>query len=216
MSELAKSSLLKTIAFTQEELHWHTLAQGQCLDASEGVYYIVNGQVEVYSMALDGYEVYLSTLHEGDCFGFSTLLVAFDMQTVLIMACETTLISVDKKSMESHLQNNPTLASRFLAICNTKLQFLLSRITQLTLPTARQKVGYFLLQYTEGSLSSTVFSSWEKLASYLGVSRATLFRELAFYRDKHLLTGDLHSLQIGDKKQILQIVQSTKKEGHSS
>ena len=170
---------------------------------------MLDGCLEVYFITPDGFKICLTTLETGDCFGIATLCSEANLQTSIKAVKTTKLITISKTTFSSILQSEPEIALRYATICNRKIQFLLSRIALLTLPSARQRLASLLL--TQPSALNTM--SCEKLASYLNVSRASLFRELSYYKKHQILQVENTTYSILDKLQLINIVSNTRKEG---
>lgn len=58
---------------------------------------IMEGSMDVYSIALDGREILLSQLEKGDCFGVVNLLTNTEFPTVLRCRTDTTLVDDAEK-----------------------------------------------------------------------------------------------------------------------
>ena len=67
----------------------------------------------------------------------------------------------------------------YAALCNAKIQFLLSRIEMLTMQSCRGKVLAFLLAEKREDGVILLRGTRDELASRLSVSRAALYRELS-------------------------------------
>ena len=149
---------------------------------------VVEGIVDVYSVALDGRDVQLNALEAGDCFGICNLLALAEMETVLRCRTDTTLIFIPKQTLVSVMEKDPAFALRYAALCNRKIQFLIRRIEMLTIQSCRGKVIGYLLSQQDKAGRVIPDCSREDLARRLDVSRAALFRELAFLQSQGLLT----------------------------
>ena len=135
--------------------------------------------MDVYSIALDGREILLSQLERGDCFGVVNLLTNTEFPTVLRCRTDTTLATMPKSRFLSVMEKNSELALRYARFCNRKMQFLIRRIEFLTMQSGKKKLVQYLLEEPRrgGRFGKNV--SRDELASILGISRASLFRELA-------------------------------------
>ena len=140
---------------------------------------VMEGSMDVYSIALDGREILLSQLEMGDCFGVVNLLTNTEFPTVLRCRTDTTLATMPKSRFLSVMEKNSELALRYARFCNRKMQFLIRRIEFLTMQSGKKKLVQYLLEEPRrgGCFGKNV--SRDELASILGISRASLFRELA-------------------------------------
>ena len=84
---LAQSPLLAGVSLPAEQARVQSFPAGHILSDRPGgvpsVGLILSGRVEVYSVALDGKDVQLSTLPAGECFGVCNLLAGAELETVL-------------------------------------------------------------------------------------------------------------------------------------
>lgn len=153
----------------------------------EAVGLVASGMVDVYSVAMDGRDVQLNSLSAGDCFGICNLLCPAALDTVLRCRTETELLFIPKSTLIAAMQADAALAMRYAAYCNQKIQFLIHRITLLTMQSCRGKVIEYLLSQRKPDGRVMPGCSREDLARRLGVSRAALFRELSFLQNRGLL-----------------------------
>ena len=144
-----------------------------------GVGVVENGRVDIYAVALDGRDVQLNSIGAGECFGICNLLVAEPLQTVLRCAEETTVRFWEKEALVAAMRGDAALAMAYAALCNAKIQFLLSRIEMLTMQSCRGKVLAFLLAEKREDGVILLRGTRDELASRLSVSRAALYRELS-------------------------------------
>ena len=136
-----------------------------------GVGVVENGRVDIYAVALDGRDVQLNSI--------CNLLVAEPLQTVLRCAEETTVRFWEKEALVAAMCGDAALAMAYAALCNAKIQFLLSRIEMLTMQSCRGKVLAFLLAEKREDGVILLRGTRDELASRLSVSRAALYRELS-------------------------------------
>ena len=199
---LAQSPLLAGVSLPAEQARVQSFPAGHILSDRPGgvpsVGLILSGRVEVYSVALDGKDVQLSTLPAGECFGVCNLLAGAELETVLRCGEETEVLYIPKPVLLACMERDAGLSLRYAELCNQKLQFLLRRIELLTMQSCRGRVIAHLLagQDRNGCVKPT--GSREDLARQLGVSRAantqalwdeaerlnvTLVEDLHFRRD---------------------------------
>ena len=167
---------------------------------------IMDGSMDVYSIALDGREILLSQLEKGDCFGVVNLLTKTELPTVLRCRTDTTLVIIPKCQLLSAMEKNSELALRYAGFCNKKMQFLIRRIEFLTMQSGKKKLVQYLLEVPGkgGRFGKNV--SRDELASILGISRASLFRELAGLTKQGLIAlwdGEIYLLKPDELEEIL-------------
>lgn len=167
---------------------------------------IMDGSMDVYSIALDGREILLSQLEKGDCFGVVNLLTKTELPTVLRCRTDTTLVIIPKCQLLSAMEKNSELALRYAGFCNKKMQFLIRRIEFLTMQSGKKKLVQYLLEVPGkgGRFGKNV--SRDELASILGISRASLFRELSGLTKQGLIAlrdGEIYLLKPDELEEIL-------------
>ncbi len=149
------------------------------IDSAPYIGMVVTGEVAVSMHSTNGNETQLSSLKPGDCFGVSNLLGEYRMMTTLRCRCTTEVIYISKDFIITSMKTNPELAMRYAMHCNDKINFLLRRLEALTLQTTSEKLAKYLLQHGAETRLVTISTSREKFASYLGISRAALYRDLS-------------------------------------
>lgn len=188
---LEHSELFRGCAVETSDFIVHTYRKGQlvtdhiCGQPSVGL--LIQGIVDVYSVAMDGSEIKLSELKDGDSFGICNLFVPAELQTVLKCQSSATILFVAKETLVQLMQKQPELILRYATICNQKIQFLIQRIELLTMQTCRGKLMEYLLTNTDSFHQVTIPGSKEQMAKILGVSRAALFRELSQLQKEKLI-----------------------------
>lgn len=167
---------------------------------------IVRGAVDVYSIAMDGREIVLSRLEEGDCFGVINLLSDAELPTVLKCRNETKLLLIPKRLFIQAMKEDPDLALRYAGFCNRKMQFLIKRIEFLTMQSGRNKLIQYLLMYRDEDSCVRLDCSKEDFAAVLGISRASMFRELAALQEQGLVCQNPGQIRILDRARLEDIL----------
>lgn len=170
------------------------------LEQEPSVGIILQGIVDVYSLAEDGTEVKLSELQADDCFGICNIFAPSPLDTVLKCRTQTEIAFISKNCFAQLIASDPTLAIRYSTLCNRKIQFLLKRIELLTMQSCRGKLISYLLN--DGRNLVLLPQSKEHLAKMLGVSRAALFRELAYLQKEGLIHSSSSAITIINRSQL--------------
>jgi len=138
---------------------------------------VVSGKVNVYSVTADGFKVCLTTHSIGDCFGIAAIFTGDEPNTVLEAQGKTTVAYLSHVNFINMLDSHPYLLKAYTLLLNQKIAFLTQKIEFLTMPSCRARLASFLLK-NEVKGSVNLAMSKEMLAQSIGVSRASLFREL--------------------------------------
>jgi cyclic nucleotide-binding protein len=172
---------------------------------------VAAGRIDVYSVAVDGRDVWLNSLYTGECFGIYNLVAASDLETVLCCGEDTVICYIDKVTLRRWMETDQKLAFQYAALCNAKLQFLIKRIEQLTTQTCCGKIAAYLLAHrsADGQVKSSC--SRDGLARQLGVSRATLFRALSSLQAAGVIAAQSEGFVITDSDGLEQILYSSAK-----
>lgn len=210
LSSLEASPLLRRCGIDCAAVSVRHYRGGQIINDRPGgltsVGLVADGAVDVYSVAADGRDVQLNTLRRGDCFGIANLLAPAEMETVLHCSADTTIIYIPKRILISLMERDAAFSLRYAAYCNQKIQFLLRRIEMLTIQSCRGKVIGYLLSRQDSIGSIRTDCSREDWARRLGISRAALFRELAYLQSQGLLVLQNGDVLIVDQAGLEQIL----------
>jgi CRP-like cAMP-binding protein len=95
----------------------------------------------------------------------------------------------------------------YAKLCNRKIQFLIRRIEQLSLTSARLKVAEHLVSHTTAENPELSLVSKASLALPLGISRASLFRELASLEKLGAVDSDGSTVRVTNRKILESILQ---------
>lgn len=210
LSVMEACPMLRGCGIAPELMTVRRYRKGQIIsDQAEGrksVGLVASGQVDVYSVAIDGRDIQLNILEAGECFGICNLLSPADLETVLRCRMEAVLIFIPKEALVSAMKIDPALALRYAAHCNEKIQFLIHRIELLTMQSCRGKVIEYLLSQRRPDGMVRPNCSREDLARRLGISRAALFRELSFLQARGLLSSEGADMRVKDPTGLEQML----------
>ena len=117
------------------------------------------------------------------------------------------LLSLPKEELRTALLKSPLAMVEYMKICNRKIQFLIQRIEQLSLPSARSKVSEYLLANTSIEQPELSLVSKESLALPLGISRASLFRELSALEKKGAVYSNGSTVRVINRNILEKVLQ---------
>ncbi len=177
------------------------------VDGMPCVALIHTGEVAVLFACADGREIHLNTLKRGHCFGVSNLLCAQELCSTLQCKTAVTIIYIAKNTVVQTMEKSASLAMRYAGHCNEKINFLIHRIELLTIQSSREKVIRHLLLQKNEENRVCFGCTKERLASYLGISRAAIYRELRFLQSKNLITLGKNAVFILDESALIQIIE---------
>ena len=157
---------------------------------------VAEGSLDVYSIAIDGRELILSSLERGDCFGIINLMTETEIPKVLKCRTDATLLLIPREEVRKAVEKDQELALRYAVLCNRKMQFLIRKIEFLTMYSGRKRLIQFLLSSSGPSGRVDSAGTREDMASMLGISRASLFRELAALQEEGLICQKRGRIQV--------------------
>ncbi len=143
---------------------------------------VAAGEIGVYSVSEAGRSSNVSVLTPTDMFGICNVFARRRMPTTLKCISKCTVAYMLKDDFAALMLVYPDMALRYAELCNEKIQFLAGKLEFLNISSVRRKLCLYLIRAAEDGSHSVCVSSKELLAMYLGVSRASLFRELAYLR----------------------------------
>ncbi len=197
----AHSPIFQGVRLNLDKVSYKQYEKGQSLLEQDGcVCIIIYGMVDVYSESADGHAIHLSSLCKSDCFGISNLFVKSELQTTLTCAEDCMIAIIYEDALLSLFTTHPLLITRFFNLYNEKIQFLIRRIEHLTMQSSRKKVVCLLLEKEKNDIVS--LGGREQMAAYLGISRATLFRELSYLKKQRYIATQEDCIILLDKNEL--------------
>ncbi|MFR8976624.1 MAG: Crp/Fnr family transcriptional regulator [Christensenellales bacterium] len=142
-----------------------------------GVGVVENGRVDIYAVALDGRDVQPNSIGAGSASASATCWWRAAANRSALRRETTVRFGKRKRWLRRCAATRRWRC--YAALCNAKIQFLLSRIEMLTMQSCRGKVLAFLLAEKREDGVILLRGTRDELASRLSVSRAALYRELS-------------------------------------
>ena len=203
--------LLDSQTLTSSSLRRTSYPKGQVVDDSDGsvplAVFVEEGELDVFSVALDGTEILVSTLVRPEVFGISNLFEEEQLRTVLECRTDCVLLSLPKDELRRAILKSPLAMVEYAKLCNRKIQFLIRRIEQLSLTSARAKVVDYLLSHTTAGQPELSLVSKASLTLPLGISRATLFRELSALEKMEAVYSNGSTVRVINRKILETVLQ---------
>lgn len=167
---------------------------------------INSGSVDVYSTSVDGNDIKMNTLLQGESFGISNLMVNAGLETLLMCNAPCQISFLKKAIFIELLNHDAELAMQYATVCGQKLKFLLKRIETLTMQTTQKKIILYFLSIKDDSNKVHLVQSREELAKYLGISRAALYRELAILQENGFISISRQNIRLLDVETLEQML----------
>ena len=192
------SELFTILSFDQKDIVCINARKGHLVDDEAKLYSVVlikSGLVEVRSA--NGTLIQL--LKQNSVYGVSNLFCDERLKTKLSCLEDSILIFVSKEVFRKKLLKNEEALTLYCTFMNSRISFLLSRIDLLTKESSREKVRSYLLT------KNIEFSSRTQLASYLGIARSALFKELKYFEELGAIETKGHKIIIKDIEKLKEI-----------
>lgn len=146
------------------------------------VYIIMEGSVKIFQSNEEGEEMVLKMINIGDSFIEAITFVNKNYPASAQAAEDVLVLSIPAEILRNNITKDNFLAINILEISMKASQELINKIEQLTLRTATQRVGWFLLRlFVEREIpNKTIELPYDKslIASYLNMKPETLSRTL--------------------------------------
>ncbi|MFA6280498.1 MAG: Crp/Fnr family transcriptional regulator [Bdellovibrionales bacterium] len=195
LSEVALRNVLKGAKLIDVDKNTVLFAQG---DPISRFIIVLEGWARSYKTSADGQESVLQILGRKDCMMDHALMTASLAPFTLKTFTKGRILSLSLSTLTDHLSRNRELSQNLLLASTTRLQRLVSHFEQITLRTAEQRVGWFLVNlYLETGLEGEPLKlPFDKalIASYLNIKPETFsrvlkqFKQRGFLIDKHQIT----------------------------
>lgn len=162
---------------------------------------LLNGNVQVYMVDIDGQEMIMANVSPGDTFGESLWYLHLDAPVYIraLSDCEILWLNPQNLRSQTLLHGlDAQFSSRFTAMLAQRTLSMNDRIQILSKSTLRQKLIAFFTQYAQrsGKDSFTVPFNRADMAVYLGTERSALSRELSRMQKEGIVDFHKNSFEI--------------------
>ncbi|MBR4282327.1 MAG: Crp/Fnr family transcriptional regulator [Clostridia bacterium] len=167
--------------------------------------FVMEGCVRVFGQN-QGKRVLLNTLFEGDAFGVARLFCREDTSVSEIVSKGTARVCfIPFENVERLVSTDGKVAANYISFLSEKIRFLNSKIGQYTAKSGEIRLVKYLLSLKEDENGVVALSlPMSRLASHLGVSRATLYRSMDELENQgHIERKEKNKIKIINLKQLL-------------
>ncbi len=153
------------------------------------MYFLKSGQVKIVKTSPEGKEQIIKFLGSGEVFGEVVLfgIETYPATTICQQKTETLILSRD--DFRNYFLSHPEIGWGMLKTMARKLYFTQGRIKSLALKNSRSRTAQALLDLAEVKDDRAVLKDLNQaeLASYLGVTRETISRNISKFKDEGLI-----------------------------
>jgi CRP-like cAMP-binding protein len=180
-------------------------------DQARWLYYIVEGQVKIYSVNEYGKELTIQLCGPGDFFGYFSLISEkpYSHNAACLKDCVLRLIP--KEDFMLLLFNNRDFAAKFIKLIANKTEDTETKLLDLAYSSVRKKVANALVEYCQsldkkGTGVLKVQLSREDLAALAGTTKETAIRTLSDFKNERLIKVDGKSIIILDLEALTNLI----------
>lgn len=167
---------------------------------------IASGCVDVYSIACDGSEININIIGPGDVFGVCSIFLQNPIEALLKCSKSATVVYVPQVVFINLINHSPELLVRYGTLCSQKIQALMKRIEILSIQSCRCKFIQYLFTCDIQDGTIRLPCSKEQFSKMMGISRAALFREFAYFQERGLIAVEGSKIKIKDKTGLARVL----------
>ena len=160
---------------------------------------ILEGIIEIQRIYPSGNSIIVKRLKCGDVFGEA---LVFSKESTypatIISTTDSKILFVNKNEILRLCLREEKILENFVSLLSDKVFMLYNKVKSLAFKSVREKVINFILELQKSQQNDLVKlkSSKEDIASYLGIPRPSLSRELIKLREDKLIEFDRSSINI--------------------
>lgn len=177
-------------------------------DRCDRIYLLVEGQLKLYRLAMNGEEKVIDLVQPGQSFAEAVAFLDGSRMPVAATALSaSTVYGFDSAQFMGMLRADPDLCFRVMAVFSRRLHQLLTQVEDLTLHNGTYRLANFLLEQPRAENGEVVLDVPKYvLASRLSIKPETLSRIFAHLRDDGVISIDGDHLRILDSHGLRQIL----------
>lgn len=182
-------SLLKDHIIYNEDEKCHSLG------------FVLDGSINISKLNLDGNNMTLRTIYEGESFGDSLLFSSQEScHSTIITATDSKVLFISDKDILNICEIDELVLKNFLSNLSDRIVFLSKKIRLLSYQSVRQRISHFLLEESQSQNSKDIVLKLtrEELGELLGIARPSISRELSKMEKDNLIVVDGRKISIID------------------
>ncbi len=202
----ALAQLAVTRKFPKDSMLW---LQGQKVTFFTLVY---DGQIRSVRGSASGSEKLLSIIKPGFHFGLAEMITGATSAVTLVADRDTTILAISQNSLQKFLLSHAEICYRLMQTMAHAIFSLTRDLERATFENAHTRLARMLLQQRRNdllpaSLTTSKELTHKDLAIRMGVSRETVSRVLADFRDKGLIDTGYRTIKILDRDGLMEYVE---------
>lgn len=212
---LAASPLFKNLASADvnrvaERCVFREFGKGEVVfregDDAAAFYVVADGQIKVFKESVDGRELIIKIMREGDLVGEAAALAGFPYPATAQALEAAAAIEIPRREFAALLESEPDLALNIIAALSVRLNQISAVIEKLTLKDVPARLASYLLERARagagGRESVDLDVTKTSLAAELGTVPETLSRALRRFAEAGLVASEGRRIIILDKASL--------------
>ena len=180
------------IDFLREKMNLVSAKKGEIImkqhDFRRCLTFIIKGKATVAKIGLDGHRTIINRLSDGDVFGMATLFYEEEEFPSEITAESNLRLAVfSKEAVEEAFFSSPEFAKAYVTLLSGKIHFLNKKLSAFSEGEASEKLLRWIMTAANGETEFYLPFSVSKLASMLGIGRASVYRAFETLSEKGLV-----------------------------
>ena len=170
---------------------------------------VLEGMVNIERIYPSGKGIIMKKLGPGDVFGEALIFSYTTTYPATVMAVSNcTVLYLNKSEVMKLFSLSNEILQNFMMLLSDKVVMLNNKIKSISLKNIRQKVVDYILQeyIIQKNLQVKLKLSKEEIASFIGIPRPSLSRELIKLRDEEIINFDRNTITILDVEKLEQIL----------
>ena len=163
-------------------------------DISDSLLAVLDGQIRISTSSMDGKEIVLNTIHQGEMFGEIAFIDGRERSAMATAIGDCTLLSIRHDDFMPFLKSNPEIAIELLIVLCKKVRETSDRVEAVGLQPVPVSLAQLLVRASKEMGKETtngLFLDWKKsqqeIGYEIGTSRESINKQLNSWKKQGLL-----------------------------
>jgi CRP-like cAMP-binding protein len=175
-------------------------------DGAAAFYVVASGQVKVFKESVDGRELIIKIMREGDLVGEAAALAGVPYPATAQALDDAAAVEIPRREFAALLEREPDLALNIIAALSVRLNQINAVLEKLTLKDVPARLASYLLEHVAEDPAGIEYVELDvtktSLAAELGTVPETLSRALRRFAEAGLVASEGRRIIILDKTSI--------------